>query len=195
MSNPSRRPAIDSHLHRPWLERHAGAARRTCAWPGCCAEGEHRAPRSREELRDFIWLCLEHVREYNRGWDYFAGMSEAEIESHRRDDTTWHRPSWRFGTSFASGTGGWSDPFGFFEAERTEDARMHRTRTPAGEAEAMMAVLELQAGFSLEDLKKRYKLLVKRHHPDLHGGDRDAEERLKRINEAYKYLKDNLVGR
>ena len=35
----------------------------------------------------------------------------------------------------------------------------------------------------------RYKELVKRHHPDTHGGDKEAEERLKEINQAYSTLK------
>jgi curved DNA-binding protein CbpA len=38
-------------------------------------------------------------------------------------------------------------------------------------------------------LKARYKELVKRHHPDAHGGDKAAEERLKVINQAYSTLK------
>lgn len=194
MTNPSRRPDIDSHLHRPWLERHAAAQRRCCAHPGCCDEGRYRAPRSRHDLRTFIWLCLEHVREHNRSWNYFAGMSEEEIERHAREDATWHRPSWRFGTRFAGGTQ-WSDPFDLFGEERGEEARRRRADRPAGEAATMMAVMDLEAGFTLEELKARYKVLVKRHHPDLHGGDRAAEERLKRINEAYRYLKDNALAR
>jgi curved DNA-binding protein CbpA len=59
----------------------------------------------------------------------------------------------------------------------------------------MMAVLDLEPGFTLVELKARYKTLVKRHHPDRHGGDRDAEERLKAINEAYTYLVDNRLHR
>lgn len=195
MSNPSRRPAIDSHLHRPWFERRAAASRRDCAWDGCCAEGLYRAPRSRSELRDFLWFCLDHVREYNQRWDFFAGMSEAEIESHLRDDTTWHRPSWRFGTQFAGGAAHWSDPFGFFGEERDAGRAGRQAARADPRDTAMMRAMDLEPGFTLEELKQRYKVLVKRHHPDLHGGDRTAEERLKRINEAYKYLKDKLVAR
>lgn len=156
---------------------------RCCAWPGCEAAGEYRAPKGRDRLRDFQWLCLEHVREFNRGWDFFAGMSQAQIDAHRRADVTWHRPTWRFGTTFDP-AGPWQDLFGLLG----EDAAKPPQPRPRGKAEEMMARLGLDLGFTLDELKSRYKRLAKEHHPDLHGGDKDAEERLKLINEAYTYL-------
>lgn len=170
---------------------------RTCEWPGCECEGSYRAPRSRARLRDYQWFCLAHVREYNLGWDYFRGMSSDEIDAHRRRDTTWHRPSWRFGTIPGGGQGhghsGWHDPFGFFsEAEEGAGPRPRRAG-PSTTAQRMMAVLQLEAGFTLQQLKRRYKTLAKEHHPDLHGGDKAAEERLKLVIEAYRYLLDNRL--
>lgn len=162
--------------------------RRCCAWPGCTEEAAFRAPRSRSDLREFVWFCLEHVRLYNQSWDYFSGMSADEIEAHRRKDTTWHRPSWRFGLHGWAGTHGIHDPFGFFAEDGPQRPA---TPPPDAKAQAMICVMELEAGYTLADLKKQYKVLAKRHHPDLHGGDKDAEERLKRINEAYRYLIDN----
>ena len=44
-----------------------------------------------------------------------------------------------------------------------------------------------------KELKARYKQLVKKHHPDANGGDKQAEERLKIINEAYTTLKKFLT--
>jgi curved DNA-binding protein CbpA len=38
-------------------------------------------------------------------------------------------------------------------------------------------------------VKARYHALVKQHHPDAHGGDKAAEEKLKIINQAYATLK------
>ena len=52
---------------------------RVCEHPGCAEAGEFRAPRSRENLNQYRWFCLEHVREYNSKWDFYAGMSEDEI--------------------------------------------------------------------------------------------------------------------
>ncbi len=175
------------------------AAGRCCAWPGCAAAGDYPAPSSRRELRAFIWFCLAHIREYNKNWNYFAGMNEHQIEAHRRADTTWHRPSWRFGTVGIDDTDRLHDPFGFFADGGGEGPR-HGARAgapgrPPGKAGEMMAVLELEIGFTLEELKRRYKTLVKRHHPDLHNGCRLAEERLKRINEAYTFLSANRLHR
>jgi hypothetical protein len=189
MSDPSRAPSIDAHLARPWAERQRPPPRR-CEWPGCEAEGLHRAPRSREELRAYRWLCLEHVREHNRRWDYFAGMSPAEIDRHRRADVTWHRPTWRFGVApggrFAEAA--FSDPLGILGGRATTT----RPR-PEPRSLAMMRRLGLEAGFTLAELKARFKLLVKRHHPDLHGGDRAAEARLREIIEAYRYLLEHRL--
>jgi hypothetical protein len=136
------------------------------------------------------------VRDYNQSWNYFAGMNEDEIEAHRRADFTWHRPSWRFGGVGATGEASFHDPFGFFaEGGPASGGTRSEPAPPPGRAMRMMAVLDLEPGFTLVELKARYKALVKRHHPDLHGGDRDAEERLKLINEAYNYLRegDRLV--
>jgi hypothetical protein len=168
-----------------------GSARRCCAWPGCVEEAQYRAPLGRERLREFQWLCLEHVREFNRGWDYFQGMSMAEIERHRRADVTWHRPTWRYGTGYGFADS-WRDLFDLLGKGdgRREDRPGPR---PLGKAEEMLDRLGLVDPVTLAELKRRYKRLAKQHHPDLHGGDRAAEERLKLINEAYTYLVDQRL--
>lgn len=164
----------------------AGVPPRCCAWPGCDAAGQYRAPRDRERLRDYQWLCLEHVREFNKSWDYFKGMSASEIDAHRRADTTWHRPSWHFGVGQQQPEF-WHDIFELF-GHKPGDRNGRPPPPPRTKGEEMMARLGLEEGFTLAELKKRYKGLAKRHHPDLHGGDKAAEERLKLINEAYTYL-------
>ncbi len=70
---------------------------RGCDCPGCDRTGDYRAPKDRDHLTDYYWFCLDHVREYNRQWDYFAGMSGHDIESHIRNATLWERPSWPLG--------------------------------------------------------------------------------------------------
>lgn len=173
--------------------------RRPCAWPACEAEGAFRAPRSRDELRSFHWFCLEHVRAYNRSWDFFSGMSRQEIEAYLREDVTWHRPTWGFGVAHHVAAGWrWQDPFGAFtdsdsglNGARARSEADRRRCGPASRAERMLAVLGLEPGTTRAELRQRYRQLAKRHHPDLHGGDKRAEERLKRINEAYTYLIDS----
>jgi DnaJ domain len=173
---------------------------RLCDHPGCAAGGDFRAPRSRLELDCYYWFCLEHVRAYNTAWNYYAGMSEIEIEAEIRRDTVWQRPSWKLGERHGPGPRV-RDPFGFYAGK--SDARAGhqqagqrsngRARDAAARAasarEQALAVFDLEPPFTPVRLKARYKLLVKQHHPDVHGGDKSAEEKLKIINQAYATLK------
>jgi DnaJ-domain-containing protein 1 len=193
MSDPRRTRSTELRL-----PDHDQPPRRLCDWPGCDCLGEFRAPKGRERLREFLHFCLEHVREYNRSWDFFSGMSQAEIEAYLREDVTWHRPSWPFGTARPrfNPAWRWQDPLGEFMngggTNGTHGAsEWDRRRAPLGKTDKMLQVMDLAPGATRADLKARYKQLVKKHHPDLHGGDKKAEERLKVINEAYTYLLDS----
>ena len=171
--------------------------RRPCDWPTCELGGDFRAPKSRARLREFYYFCLEHVRAYNRAWDFFAGMSQAEIEGYLREDVTWHRPTWPLGSPHEPAAGWrWQDPYHLFlNGDGLNGAHgaseWDRRSGRQSKAARMFAVLDLAPGATRAELKARYKQLVKRHHPDLHGGDKRAEERLKLINEAYTYLLDS----
>jgi DnaJ domain len=164
----------------------AAAATRLCDHPGCAASGDYRAPRSRDRLRQFYWFCLDHVRAYNAQWNYYAGMSAAEIEAEIRNDTVWQRPTWPLGGRFGVFRSRVRD-FGMFGFEE-EDERSARKR-PLTEEEQALVVFDLTPPITFAGLKSRYKELVKLHHPDAHGGDKAAEERLKVIIRAYATLK------
>jgi hypothetical protein len=167
---------------------------RPCAIKGCKAEGGYRVPKNREQLNEHMWLCLAHVRAHNESWDYFNGMSEAQIEAFRVDAVTGHRPTWPLGKRAAGvqgtpGAGSVRDDFRVFtdEDEDLEPRRptRHLTRLQA----QAFDVLNLDANATLQEIKARYKELVKRFHPDANGGDRGAEERLKRVIQAYGVLR------
>jgi hypothetical protein len=173
----------------------AQSSLQACEHPGCAEVGEYRAPRSRDRLGDYYWFCLEHVREYNKSWNYYAGMSDVEVEADLRRSTTWDRPTWRFGAGDRATRGQAfhrvRDPFNFLDEDGSNDPRQGgaarpSSYSPEGKAFAIMA---LEPPLTLEQLKRRYKELVKKHHPDANGGDRDAEERLKSINDAYTTLR------
>ena len=70
-----------------------------CGWPDCCQNGEFKAPVSRNQLREYQWFCLEHIRIYNSRWNYFEGMSDLDVEAAVRSDTTWNRPTWPMGST------------------------------------------------------------------------------------------------
>jgi len=184
-TRPVKRDAVDSAGPTP--------PERRCQMPDCDQEGAHRAPRSRQQISEYYWFCLDHVREYNAAWNYYHGMSEAEIEAHIRHDTTWRRPSWRIGNGPRFVYSALRDEFGLFENDdevsETESARRRGGRTAAiGEVQAL-AVLDMTPPVTFAEIRKRYRNLVKRHHPDANGGDRASEERLKLINQAYTRLK------
>jgi hypothetical protein len=164
--------------------------------PGCCAQGEYRAPKSRAALSEYWWFCLDHVRAYNAAWDFYKGMSPGEIEAQTRADTAWQRPTWPLGSLGARlDADVLRDPLHVLNAARRR-ARDHDR--PAREAQAPsdmrepLATLGLGWPLTLEELKTRYKQLAKQHHPDANNGDRDAEERLKTINLAYAAVRGRL---
>lgn len=184
----------------------SGAAARPCAAPDCSGEGAYRAPVSREQLREYRWFCLDHVRIYNASWNYYAGLSDSEMEAHIRADTTWNRPTWPLGKGQqpdplgrASAPGGpmgaggpfdnLDDPFGLLRGHGPRVAGAAPPPALLAAEKRAFSTLGLDYPVTFDELRTQYKLLVKRHHPDTHNGSKEAEERLKRINEAYKTLK------
>ena len=98
-------------------------ALRPCDHPGCAGSGEFRAPRSRATLDNFYWFCLNHVREYNASWNYYAGMSTAEVEAHIRHDTVWQRPTWPLGARIGTLRGAKWRGFGLFDLDEEAPAQ------------------------------------------------------------------------
>ncbi|UUX51675.1 J domain-containing protein [Nisaea acidiphila] len=181
---------IDSYAGKPGV--------RQCDAPGCRAPGEHRAPKSRNRLDDYYWFCLDHVRAYNKQWNYYEGVTADELEREIRRSTTWDRPTWPLGTAAAYRkfvAGDYKDPFGALNGdEEMGPASGNGPSRPGAETVEgkAFAIMGLEPPVSEVELKARYKQLVKKHHPDANGGDKQAEERLKIINEAYTTLKKFL---
>ena len=175
---------------------------RGCDHPGCAGAGEYRAPRSRSQLNDYLWFCLDHVRDYNRAWNFCAGMSADEVETNIRRDTVWRRPSWRFGTGsrFRPITlEDVEDALGIFGIRRRARAAdpppaEGRTWPPGSEQARAVRVLELVGPVTLAIVKARYKEMAKRLHPDANGGCKKSEERLKSVNAAYVTLRKSLTA-
>ncbi len=158
-----------------------------CEQEGCEEKGEFRAPKNPLHLRDYYWFCLNHVREYNKAWDFYKGMSPQEIDASRVSDVTWNRPSWPIGS--------WRTLLESVQCLDGLDPFLKGMAPPPPlphEVHRALSTLELSFPLTLEDLRKQYKKLVKRSHPDLHAGDKRAEERFKAVNEAYQIVKKYL---
>lgn len=174
---------------------------RVCDHPECDSEGEFRAPKSPHDLDSYFWFCLDHVRAYNSAWNYFDGMSQNDIESFQKSSVTWHRPTWPFAADsgrvevreFSPGHdffGSFRDSYGVLWGENNGahiDETGQRRRITTEERRAL-AELNLDSDADLQQIKDRYKGLVKKFHPDANGGSKKAEERLKAINQAYGFL-------
>ena len=167
-----------------------GTSRQCCAAIGCKEEGIYPAPKSRSALRDYIWFCLEHVREYNKSWNYYEGLQGAALEAEIRRATTWERPSWKFATGKPSESY-FEDPLGIFDFGNRDSSPKHRQISP--EEQRAWQILQLSPVADIDIVKKQYKRLVKQNHPDKNRGDAAAEERLKEINLAYSLVRKHLV--
>ncbi len=163
---------------------------RQCDHPACGEKGDYRAPKSREHLNQYYFFCLNHVRDYNKAWDFFSGLSPEEVENYTRDATVWERPSWPLGQWGAAERAlrdkAMREIFG--DAAPPEFAKQQTSPMPVAEREAL-ATLEMTAPVTFAQIKTQYRILVKKHHPDLNNGDIENEEKFKSINQAFATLR------
>lgn len=165
-----------------------------CDFPGCEKPGEYRAPKDRG-LKDYYWFCLEHVQAYNAKWNYYDGEeSEDEAAAKTAEEEAqkarqrMHFKGFRSKINYQFGRR-LKDEFGFFgeyggampSAEEiffTEQERRY------------LKIMELSADdLSLLKIKKQYKKLVKKYHPDLNRDNKEeAEEKFKQLTAAYQAL-------
>jgi hypothetical protein len=192
-------PLFDRIKVKPTKDRRLRTGGPNCEWVGCKEKGAHKAPKGRGREKDYWHFCLDHVRQYNASYNYFAGMSDDEVWAYQKDAITGHRPTWKMGTgkrgadrpNFEMA----GDPFGLFSefggrAGPDPDHRPQQRIVRNVERRAL-ETLGLEAGATAAEVKARFKALVKRHHPDANGGDRSSEDRLVEVIQAYNYLKTN----
>ena len=132
-------------------------------------------------------------------------MSTEDIARYQREAVIGHRPTWKMGMNGGRPTSrsrsarfhpefaGADDPFGVFRdfgagGGRSEAAKSETRALRNAERKALDS-LGLEGDASAQEVKTRFKALVKRHHPDANGGDRSSEDKLREIIQAYKYLR------
>lgn len=170
-----------------------------CAEPGCPAPGEFRAPAGRHGgyngPGEWRWLCLDHVRAFNSGYNYFAGMSSEEIDAAHNPYGGWDRET----RAFASACGGapprwaeFTDPLDAIGARFRRgggDRERKDGRALSAEDRKSLGVLGLPLDADRRALRMRYAELLRRFHPDHNGGNRGHEKALQAVIEAYTQLK------
>jgi hypothetical protein len=174
---------------------------RACEHAGCRLAATARAPKSREMMNQHYWFCQAHAAEYNRNWNFFAGMSDGEIRQRQTEEQfTGGRPTWDFKASarsreaaafsakFRKGEG-YSDPFNMFGHNGGQASPQPAGRQLGKLERNALADLDLLESADGPTIRARYTELVKRCHPDANGGDRSAETKLQRVIKAYQTLR------
>ena len=169
--------------------------KRECDKEDCKEKGEFRAPKSRILLNEYYFFCLEHIKEYNKSWDFYKGLSVNQIENSMREDIIWNRPSWPLKGNphkvIEQINAFFSDDFDEFDsAKNTGDYFKNKLidQNITTDENKALSILSLKLPLTLEKIKKNYKKLVKIFHPDVNGNNKKAEEKFKEINKSYKIL-------
>ncbi len=172
-----------------------------CEQPGCSEQGEFRAPLApggRDGPGAWRWLCLEHVREFNAGYNFFRGMNPDEIARAQTPYAGWERETRAFATTGTDRPPRWAD---FSDPLEAISARFRATmpkdrrdgRALSGENRRDLKTLGLDVDADRRALREAYSGLVRRYHPDRNGGDRSHETALRETIDAYNRLKGSAI--
>lgn len=172
---------------------------RLCDWPGCKEPGEFKAPIQGTQNGDgppqWRWFCLEHVREYNEKWNYFDSLSPEEFANVKQAHPSWDGPTFPFRMNPDDLAAlKMKDTHGIFQGDgrfrRFADSPRGAQRPRSSEEAMALSTLGLPESASGDDIKKRYKALLKQYHPDANGGDRKGEKKMQAVISAYHQLMD-----
>ena len=166
-----------------------------CECENCNESGEFKAPLEKDNSRKYRWLCEEHIKLFNKNWNYFDGMHQNEIEDFLKSDLTWHRPTQEFGSSDNFFNILWNnalnDKFVFFKQEKITNGLGDKKLNEKDKDAFIIMGLELNATWPT--VQKKFKTLVKKFHPDRNAGNKKFEDKLKKITLAYSHLKLIMV--
>ena len=161
-----------------------------CEWINCREVGDFKAPAEKDNSRNFKWLCEEHIKLFNKKWNYFEGMSQDEIQDFLKSDLTWHRPTQKFGSTNNYFDILWnntlSDKFKIFKEGQPNGKTQRKLCEKDKDA---FRIMDLEIGADWTTIQKKFKTLVKKFHPDKHSGSKLYEDKLKKITLAYSHLK------
>ena len=161
-----------------------------CEWDKCSKTAMYKAPVEKDNSRKFMLFCLEHIKIFNKNWNYFSDMNENEIEYFIKSDLTWHKPTKSFGSSENFFNILWGnaleDKFNIFKNSNHKDFKKTNLSEKARYA---LEILGLKYETKWSDIHKKFKTLVKKYHPDKNHGSKKYEDILKKVTLAYSQLK------
>ena len=186
-------------VKKPGSEKPASESVPQCDWPDCPPPSRHKAPMGRGHEGKFYNYCTAHVQEYNKTYNYFAGMKDDDVADFQKDARLGHRPTWKLGQN-ASATASSvrrkaqqmrSDPFGLNSGTIKQPGRHTSGRALRSTELKALQTLGLDDTATADQVKTQYKTLVKRLHPDANGGSRANEDTLKAVIQAYDHLRSS----
>ena len=174
-----------------------------CAIEGCREDGEFRAPspygarNGYDGPGEYRWLCLDHVREFNQGYDYFTGMDAEEIFEAQHPVRGWDstRRVYDGGAGASPAWADFTDPLDAIGARfaRGINRRQHNGSPTSKADQNALQTLGLGDDAVRGDIRRRYSELVRKYHPDRNGGDRSHEKQLANVIAAYTHLKTSTL--
>lgn len=195
-------------MSSPRFHGRVEGSQRGCEAPGCREAGEFRAPGRRpngfDGPGDWRWFCLEHVREFNAGYDWFEGMSAEEILAVQSPIAGWRTETRAFrpdaGVDGVPRWADYADPLDAIAARargirsRAErEGRMAASGRFSREESQALETMGLGSDTDRTRLRRRYSELVRRYRPDRNGGDRKHEAQLNAVVEAYQLLRKSAA--
>ena len=163
-----------------------------CDWNNCFELGEYRAPVEKDNSKNFRLLCLKHVKEFNKNWNYFSGMTDTQVIDFLKSDMTWHKPTQGFSSSDNFFKVLWNNALndGFDDSKfKSHFEADKRLKFSSNDIKAF-SILGISVGLKWDKIQQKFKKLVKRFHPDVNSGHKTDEEKLKIITLAYTQLKN-----
>ena len=169
--------------------------------------GLYPAPKGRGQEGEYHRYCLEHVRQYNKSYNYFAGMPDEDVAQHQKDDTIGHRPTWFVGvnswarnraTRNGERRNGFAyrfatyDPLGLFGAKAEPAPSSRRRAAPgscAGPSANACASSTSRTPPPRPRSRRASRIWLNATTPTATGGDRRSEDKLREVIQAYNYLR------
>ena len=162
-----------------------------CDWNNCFKIGEFKAPVEKDNSKSYRLLCLEHIKEFNKNWNYFSGMTDEQIYDFLKSDMTWHKPTQSFSSSDNFFKVLWNNALKD-EVNNSNYEKNYNDKVgfkfDQNDIKAF-GILGISVGLNWQKIQKKFKYLVKKFHPDNNHGNKKFEERLKLITLAYSQLK------
>ena len=153
---------------RPYGAKGREAVRiRLCDREGCNQAGDRPAPKAPNKP-DRWMFCEAHAAEYNKGWNYFAGLTPEEA-ARRTAEEEGEASAFRTSAHYQ-----WAGPG---DGSRSRD-----------EMRALDA-LEVEVDADFTAIKAAYRRLAKEYHPDVNQGDTAAATRFQQVQAAYDVLR------